>query len=491
MRTLTNTGSYIDGLFAPVDDERCDHDLKVIGQLPPALDGFFVQNNPNPHRPPDGAYHWFDGDGMVHGVALRDGRATYHNRSINTRAAAAERAAGRNLWRGILEDFDPNTPGPHDKNTANTDLVWHGGKLLALWWLGGEPYHLSVPDLATVGAINFGASHSGGKAGTDCAISAHPKVDPITGELIFFDYDVYRAPYLTHGVISPEGHLVSHTAIEIPGARLFHDIAITPNHSILLDLPMLWDPIKLAQGKRRVRFDRDLPARYGILPRYGQGHEIRWFEGPPCYIYHTVNAWEETTSEGHTRIVMTGCRIADPIPRVPHTQELHIPRLYFLRMQPHLYRWTFDLGTGRMTEEQLDDIATEFPRMNTQHLGRRTRYGYHQRLAQEPLLLFDAVIKYDDDKAAATHEWGRDHFGGETTYVPRPDATAEDDGWLIAFVSDRTTGTSELHVLDAPTMTLAARVMLPRRVPIGFHTHWVPGDAMPRAAMPHAAEEAR
>lgn len=474
MRTLTNTATYLDGIFAPVTDERDDLDLEVIGELPAGLDGMFVQNNPNPRQPPPGAYHWFDGDGMIHGVMLRDGRATYRNRAIDTRGTAAEAAAGRALWGGILDDFDPTTAGPHDKNTANTDLVWHGGRLLALWWLGGEPYEIAVPSLATRGPLDFGGTLDGG-------VAAHPKVDPVTGELVFFDYDVYRAPHLTYGVASQDGRVTHRTPIEIPGARLFHDIAITPNHTILLDLPMLWDPIKLAQGKRRVRFDRSLPARYGIIARHGDGSTVRWFEGPPCYIYHTVNAWEETTPAGHTRIVMTACRIEDPIPRVPHAEEPHIPRLYFLRMRPCFYRYTFDLGTGQMTEEQLDDRLTEFPRMNEDHLGRPTRYGYHQRLAAEPRLLFDGVIKYDGDRAAAAHDWGQGRFGGETAYVPRPGGTAEDDGWLTAFVTDRATGHSELHVLDAPTMQLAARVKLPRRVPIGFHTHWVPGAGIPRA----------
>lgn len=476
MRPLTNASTYIDGLFAPVSDERDDVDLDVVGELPAELDGLFVQNNPNPRTPPTGPYHWFDGDGMVHGVQLRDGRARYLNRYIDTAGAAAEAEAGKRLWGGILEDFDPAVDGPHDKNTANTDLVWHDGKLLALWWLGGEPYALSVPDLATGGALDFGGKLSD-RAGR--GIAAHPKVDPATGEMMWFDYDVYRAPYLTYGVVSPGGTLWS-TPIEVPGARLFHDIAITPNHTILLDLPMLWDPIKLAQGKRRVRFDRSLPSRFGIIPRHGEGHTIRWFEGEPCYIYHTVNAWEETTESGGTRVVMIACKIDDPIPRVPHADEPHIPRLYFLRMRPYLCRWTFDLETGRMTEEQLDDVATEFPRMNEGRLGQPTRYAYHQRLAEQPTLLFDAVVKYDGGRAAATHAWGAGTFGGETSFVPRPGATAEDDGWLCAFVTDAATGQSALRVLDAGTLEETARVRIPRRVPIGFHVRWVPGEGIPR-----------
>ena len=287
MRNMINVVSYDEGVYARVDDELEVSDLKVVGEIPAALDGMFVQNSPNPYYPTKGAYHWFDGDGMVHAVQLRDGRATYRNRYIQTAGLAADKAAGESLTRGLLEPFDPTRPHQADKNTANTDLIWHGDQLLATWWLGGIPYALNVPDLSTVGTEDFGGSLS-------CGVAAHPKVDPQTGELIFFDYNVYGAPYLQYGVVSADRKVTHHTTIEMDGARLFHDIAITPNYSIFLDLPMSWDPVKLQQGKRRVRFDKGMPSRFGLLPRYGQGSEIRWFEAPPCYMYHTVNVGRRT-----------------------------------------------------------------------------------------------------------------------------------------------------------------------------------------------------
>ncbi len=472
MTTPTRSApTYIDGIYAPVDDELAVGDLAVEGELPAELRGMFVQNSPNPRLRPEGAYHWFDGDGMVHGVAIGDGRAGYHNRWVRTEAFAQEEAAGRPLWRGILE---PMREDRLEKDTANTDLVWHGGRLLALWWLGGVPYELATPSLQTVGPIDFGGTLRGG-------VASHPKVDPVTGELIFFDFDVQRAPYLRVGVASPDGRVTHATEIDIPGPRLFHDIAITERHTILLDLPMTWDAERLAAGKRRVRFERDTPSRFGILPRHGAGGDVRWFEAPACYIYHTINAWEETTASGGTAIVMTGCRIDDPIPRTPPDAEPTTPRLAFLRLEPYLTRWRFDLETGAVTEERLDDVPTEFPRTNDDRLGRPTRWGYAPRIAAEPTLLFDGVLKYDlDDGRATRHVWGEERFGSEVVFVARPGAADEDDGWLLSLVLDRAADRSELVVLDARDLAAAplARVRLPRRVPVGFHAHWVPGSGL-------------
>jgi carotenoid cleavage dioxygenase len=424
----------------------------------------FVQNAPNPYFPPEGRVHWFDGDGMVHGMHLSNGKATYRNRWIRTSGLMRDIASKRSTWKGILEPIDVDHPAGPDKNTANTDLVWHNGKLLALWWLGGAPYRLTVPELETVGAEDFGGTLAGG-------VAAHPKVCPTTGEMMFFDYNVYQPPYLKVGVVSPDGRVTTWQDAALGAPSLQHDLAITPNHTILLDFPMTWDKALLAQKRRMVRFDRDHPSRYGIMPR--AGGEIRWFEGPPCYCYHTVNAWEETDERGHETVVMVACRIDDPIPSTPHATEPHIPRLTFLRLHPFAHMWRFDLTDGTVSEKPLDDIPTEFPRMDDRFLGHKTRYAFHPRVAREQTLMFDALIRYDlDNGSSTTATMGEGMVCGEAVFAPR--GPQEGDGWLCTFVQDRRNASSALWVLDAPTMEVAAKVVMPRRVPFGFHAHWVP-----------------
>lgn len=456
--------SYGDGVFQGVSDERTDSDLPVEGELPRELFGVFARNSPNPRFAPVGRYHWFDGDGMVHAVYFENGRARYVNRYVQTKGLKLDEQAGHALWTGILEPLQLNHPHGPVKNTANTDLVFHGGKLLALWWLGAEPYALNARDLSTEGPWDF---HGTARAG--CA--SHPKVCPRTGELMFFDYSAIRPPYLTYSVASREGRVVHSTPIDLPGPRLLHDIAITPNYTLFLDLPLLWRSDKLATNKRYVAFDKRMPARFGLLPRHAPGSEIRWFEDDACYIFHTVNAYEEDGA-----VVLHACRIEDPMAKLREPPS-DSPRLDFMDLTPYMTSWRFDLKTSAVKRERHDDVPTEFPVIDVRRRGAKARYTYSPRLARSPTLLFEGFLKYDLERGTSIYQgFGPGQFGSEGAFVPRPGATTEDDGWLVTFVLDANDDTSSVLVLDARDLSTVARVKLQRRVPIGFHSTWVPGE---------------
>ncbi|MCA9772967.1 MAG: carotenoid oxygenase family protein [Myxococcales bacterium] len=334
---------YLEGIFAPVTDERTDLDLPIIGELPPDLAGHFVRNSPNPRFEPLGTYHWFDGDGMIHGVEVSRGKASYRNRYIRTKGFGIEKSAGRAIWSGIMMPVDLKNPHGPAKNTANTDLVFHDGKLLATWWLGDDPYHVALPGLETVGPETLGGTRR-------CGMAAHPKLDPRTGELMFFDYSPVRPPFMTYAVASADGRVTHTTPIDLPGPRLLHDVAITDRHTILCDFPMTWDAAAMRQGKRRVVFHKEIPARFGVLPRHAAGSEVRWFEAESCYMYHTINAYEEGDE-----IVLTGCRIDNPVPGDRNKWRDDVASLEILQLVPYLHRWHFNLKTGEVREEQLDD----------------------------------------------------------------------------------------------------------------------------------------
>lgn len=456
---------YLSGNYAPVHTEITAADLRVEGEIPRDLDGAYVRIGSNPRFLPKGRYHWFDGDGMIHGMHFSGGAATYRNRWVRTPAFLAESEAGHALWTGVTERPDFTNPRGPFKDTANTDLVFHAGKLLALWWLGGVPHVVGLPDLDTRGAETFG-----GRLPT---VSAHPKIDAVTGEMMVFDYKPFP-PYLTYAVIDKTGQLVHKTTIDLPGPRLQHDMAITERFTILLDMSMMWDPELLQKGKTRARFFRDKPTRFGLLPRHAPGAEIRWFDASPCYIYHTINAWEEGDE-----VVLIGCKIEAPLcddPDNPAAKRT-VPTIGFLRLEPRLYRWRFDLRTGGVKEETIDDVLTEFPRMDNRRLGRKSRYSYNPRLADAPTLLFDGVIKYDTDTGAtSTFQYPAGRFGGEVVFAPRVGSRDEDDGYLLTFVADEATGESEAYVLDARRVDgpPLAKVKIPQRVPTGYHSFWVP-----------------
>jgi carotenoid cleavage dioxygenase len=439
-------------------------DLTVEGDLPRELAGTLARNSGNPQFDPPGRYHWFDGDGMVHALTFDDGQVSYRNRWIRTEAFAREAEAGRALWPGILEPTDPSLRPPI-KDTANTDLIAFGGGLLATWWLSGTPMALSLPELETRGPVDFG-----GKLPRQ-GMAAHPKVCPRTGELLFFGYSLLRRPYYAYGVASAEGELVHAVDLDFPRPHVPHDIAITERYTLLLDLPLGYDPAALAQGKKRIGFAHDVPGRIGVIPRRGGADDVRWFEVPACYVYHTVNAYEDGDE-----VVLTACRIEDPIPRAGEAPA-GTARLDSILLVPHLYRWRLNMTTGEARGEALDDRATEFPRIDDRRQGSPARYGYHQRIAARDDLSFDGIVKYDLVEGRSwTHDYQPGWFGGESVFAPRPGGTEEDDGWVLTVVTHPDEVRSRLLVLDAGDLGAAplAQVELPQRIPPGFHAEWAP-----------------
>lgn len=452
---------YLVGPYAPIDDEA-DFELDVVGEVPADLSGAYVRNGPNPKLDPEGRYHWFDGDGMIHAVTAEDRKLTYKNRWIRTKALAEEEAANAPLWRGVMEPVKRRDI-PY-KDTANTDVVAHRGELLALWYISGEPYRVDPRTLETKGVADFGGKRS-------TTVSAHAHVDEATDELMFFTFSM-RPPFMHYGVVGADGVQKHLTPIPLPGPRLPHDMAITENYSILMDLPVVFDVEALKTGRWVTRFDRELPARFGIVPRHGT--DVRWFEADPCYIYHVVNAWEEDGA-----VVLTACRVTDPLPK-PRPEDGEWARMMAnLRVTAHLHRWRFDLETGAVTEETLDDANTEFPTMRLDRFGRRSRYTYNVSLADTPTVEFDGLVKYDLERNTSQRlAFGADFAGSEASFAPRVGSTEEDDGYLTTFVTNKREGTSELWIVDAKDLEAGplARATLPRRVPLGFHATWVPKD---------------
>ena len=462
---------YTLGVFAPVDAELTVDDLTVIGELPRDLNGVYLRTGPNRRFAAPGRYHMFDGDGMIHAVHFEDGRARYRNRWVRTEAFAAESEAGRALWTGLMEDprANPfgNTHGLGIKDSANTDVLYHRGQVLATWYLCGSPYGVDPLSLETLGAQNFLDTFYGD-------MMAHPKVDDATGELMWFDYGP-DLPYLRYGVVGADGRQSHLAHIDIPGPRLPHDMAVTQNYSILMDLPLVQDQEARAAGKYRIFYDQSLVSRFAVIPRHGTAEEVRWFEAKPCYIYHVINAWESGDE-----IVMDACRVKNPQHQTTFATPLS-NMLAYMRLDAQLYRYRFDLRTGRTTETPLDDDNIEFPSVDARVVGVPHRYSYSMHLASEPTLLFDGLVRYDSqDDAKQEHFFGPGRWGSEAPFAPRDGSTGETDGYVVCFVTDEVEGRAEVDVFDAADLSAGpvARVLLPGRVPPGFHACWVRGDQL-------------
>lgn len=439
---------YMRGNYAPVIDEVEAFDLPIEGAIPPDLAGRFFRNGANPIDRVPG--HWFDGDGMLHGIRLNDGKAEwYRNRMVQTKLLAGE------------PRFDPDTfQFDLTASRANTHVVRHAGTIMALEE-GSFPMEIS-PEVETLSSLDFG-----GKLTTPC--TAHPHVCPETGEMHFFGYELVGEPYATYHVADAHGNLVHSQPITIPAPVMMHDFAISRNHAIFLDLPVVFDlDIALAGKGMPFCWSPDNGSRIGLLDRrnvgLGEPAQPRWFDVDPCYIFHIVNAWEE--DDGNVVVLDAG--------RHPSMWSGDANAF-----EPcYLWRWRFDLRTGKVTEEQLDDREHAFPRIDDRRTGLTNQFGWAVTNRPDEPAMTDAasgIIKYDvTDGSSSYHDFGPGVSTSEPVFVPASDDAGEDEGWVMSFLYDRATESSSFSILDATDMAAGpvASIPLPQRVPHGFHGSW-------------------
>ncbi len=468
----SNDNPFLLNDFAPVREEITADKLKIVGRLPADLDGMLVRNGPNPQFPPKRNYHVFEGDGMLHGVRVRGQQASYRNRWVRTAAWQEENQAGRAVYSSFLDPIDlkevarqvleGKLPFP---NRANTALVWHHGKLLALWE-GGPPHEIKAPELDTVGLHTFGGK-------LKQAFTAHPKIDSKTGEMMFLGYSPFP-PYLQYGIVDRAGTVVSVTPIDLPRPVMMHDLAISEKHTLFLDTAGVLDLPGALTGKPIFRWEPKFGARIGVLPRHATGDRTRWFEIKPCFVFHVFNAYDDGDE-----VVLFACRF----PEFPKFVDLNEPALkkdFEKRAnaaQPLAYQWRLNLKSGAVNESALDDVSCEFPRIDDALMGTGARYGYGVTGTTRS----SAFVKLDFKRPShVRHEFGDGRMTGEGIFVRRRDGKGEDDGYLLSFVYDQVENRSEMVVLDCRAITEPpiARVLLPQRVPFGFHGMWLDGDVL-------------
>ncbi|MGI9328095.1 MAG: carotenoid oxygenase family protein [Pseudomonadales bacterium] len=440
---LDDTPVHLRGNGRPVTEEQTLTDLKVTGSIPSELDGRYIRTGPNPIT--GTSAHPFFGDGMVHGVRLRDGKAQwYRNRYVQTPF----------ITNPSVDVMDPSVMMDMKSSKANTHVMGHAGKILVLEE-GHFPYVVDG-DLNTVGPTDFDGVLKG-------SFTAHPKICPVTGELLAFGYSAME-PYLRYLRVSAEGKLVQTENITVGGPTMMHDFNITQNHIIFMDLPAVFDMSLAMSGDMPIRWDDNYPARLGVMPRNGNDSQVQWYDINPCYVFHPMNSYEE------------GDKIVLDVARFSHIwreSAMDFPA-------PELWRWTIDTSTGKVHEEQIDDRSAEFPRVADSVIGLKHRYGYMMSMSEpgssdDPMSAAGAILKYDREKGERTEiEFGRGRVGGEPVFVPSANPKSEDDGYLMTYVYDAQSDSSRFVIMDAATMdhTPVASIELPR-IPGGFHGSWV------------------
>lgn len=479
--TLTPSNHpYLNGAWTPLHEEVDATDLEVIGEIPTDLDGLYVRNTENPVHDAIGTYHPFDGDGMIHAMRFSNGTATYRNRFVRTEGFLAEQEAGHALWTGIVGNPNKSLrPGwgarGAMKDGSSTDVVVHGGEILTTHYMCGEGYRFDPESLAQIGTAPWVPPQG---------VSAHPKVDLATGEMLFFNYGK-EAPYMHYGVVGADRTLKHLIPVELPGPRLPHDMAFTKNYSILADLPFFWHEPLLADGYHVPVFHDHLPTRFAIVPRFGSPQDIRWFEAAPTFVLHWMNAYEEGNE-----IVLDGYFQENPDPE-PLNEPGADPKLAKLlatidefSFQPKLHRWRFNLDTGETREERLDDRLLEFGMFNQHYAGQKSRYLY-STTAEPGRFLFDGIVKHDlIGGESSSYRFGDGRYGSESPFAPRTGATAEDDGYLVSFITDVPASRSECVVLDARDIAAGpiCRIILPHQISSGTHATWAAASELSATA---------
>ncbi|HEX3430359.1 MAG TPA: carotenoid oxygenase family protein [Rhizomicrobium sp.] len=467
MNAPLRTNAFLDGNYAPVRSEDAFAELPITGEMPRALLGTLYRNGPNPQfEPRDPGHHWFAGDGMIHAFRFVDGKVSYFNRYVRTPRWELEHAAGRSLFGtfGNPLTSDPSVGG-QDSGVANTNIVWHANRLLALEE-AHQPFELDPETLAPRGAIPY--------AGRANRFTAHPKTDPETVELVFFGYmagEGFFSDQVAYGVANAAGKVTRLDTFAAPFPSMIHDFFVTKNYVAFPVLPLAGNLARAMHGGPAFAWEPEKGSHVGVMRRDAGVESMRWFTTDPCYVFHPMNMWEEG-GRLHVHAMQY-----ERAPLFPDAQGKQVPAA-----PARLAHWTMDLdgdpagASGTVKRETIDDLAGEFPRFDERRAGLPYRHGWFAAGTRDRTLTgFDALAHIDFASGARNlHEFAAGDVPGEPVFVPR--GSEEGDGWILSVVYRSAEDRSDVCVFEARDIARGpvGLARLPRRVPFGFHGNWVP-----------------
>jgi carotenoid cleavage dioxygenase len=464
MNAPARINPYLAGNFAPLRSEDDFADLKITGEIPKGLTGSYYRNGPNPQfEPRDPNHHWFGGDGMVHAWHVNGGKVNYVNRYAKTPKYEFEHEAGKSMWGtfGNPMTSDPSVAGKESGGVANTNIVWHAGKLLALEE-GHEPFEMDPVTLASRGYVEY--------AGPMKRFTAHPKMDPETGEMVFFGYGIGDMPFadgVAYGVVDKSGKVTRLDKFQAPFSAMVHDFLVTRNFAIFPILPLTGSLQRAMSGKPPFAWEPEKGSHVGVLARKDGIEKLRWFTTDACYVFHPMNAWDEGDK--------IYCDVMEyPVAPLFPMVDGSPPR----NTSAKLVRWTIDLSDNSNTIKRtpLDDMAGEFPRLDERRAGLSYRHGYYAANTRDDgKVVFNAISHFDHKTGKRVdYQFADGDVPGEPVFVPRSANAPEGDGWLVATVYRGAEDKTDFAVFDATDITKGpiGLAHLPRRVPFGFHGNW-------------------
>ena len=438
---------FLAGVHEPMRSELTLQNLPVTGSIPEGFQGRYLKMGANPAKPDPAGHHWFLGDGMVHGIAIRGGKALwYRNRWIRSRLAAAALGGAA-------------APGPRRgvNDTVNTNVVAIGGRAFAVVEAGSFPVELSG-DLEEQRYNPFGGTLGG-------SFSGHPHQDPLTGEHHAVAYDGRIWDAVRHVVVSAGGEVVRDVPVAVRHGPCIHDCAFTARFAIVLDLPVTFSMRAVLGGHLfPFRWNPAHPARVGLLPRHGDA--AIWCDVEPCFVFHVANAFDGEDGRVILDVIAYDTMFASGASGLDALGRLE--------------RWTVDPAARRVGRQVVDRTPQEFPRMDERRFGQGYRYAYTVSVPPDgnpQLTGATRIFKHDlREGSRRVHEFGDGHLPGEFVFVPARAGAGEDEGWLAGLVINTAEETTDFTILDAQSFEAApvATVRLPHRIPPGFHGNWFP-----------------
>ena len=442
---------YLTGIHKPLSTEITLDALRVTGTIPPALSGRYLRNGPNPALPPDPAsYHWFVGAGMVHGIAISDGKAAwYHARWVKGREACAHLSI-------------PLPPGHRaDRNDApDTHVIGIGARNFAIVEAGGMPVELTR-ELESIAHSDFdGTLHH--------AFSAHPHFCPTTRTYHAICYKGDVMDRVWHVVVDENARVIREEAIAVQHGPSIHDCAITRDHVLVFDLPVTFSMAKLVAGYPfPYAWNAQHKARVGVLRRDAPGAEIIWCDVDPCYVFHPANAFVD--ENGHIIVdVVTHDKMFARSNFGPDSEKSQFER------------WTIDMAAQNVARCTIDARPQEFPRYDERLTGQPYRYVITVAAMADAAVNLDLtetkLLRHDlHTGETLVHDFGPHRHPGEFVFVSSGDSADDLDGWYVGLVIDAARDASELAIISARDFTAdpVATIHLPHRIPPGFHGNWV------------------
>ena len=446
MNDKQETSPHLRGVNEPVDAEIEAFDLEVTGSIPPELEGTLVRIAVNPLPPFHKDHNAFFGEGMVHALTFKGGKAqVYRNRWVRTPAVS------KKLGEEPLFD---ETSGV---DLANTHVIPFAGALLAMTETC-LPYRLGE-SLETQARDDLG--------GLDGGFTAHPHVDPRTQLMHALGYDLNSDASTTHYVFSSDGRLVGKNTLALGGPSWLHDMATTENHMVLWDLPVLFDQALFeASATSFFRWNPNYQARVGLRRLDADNDSVRWFDIDPGWVFHPVNAWEETNQAGVLqRVICDVCRYDKAFDSVL-TAPMEAP--------PQIWRWTIDVERGLVSSEIVDDRAQEFPRIDDRFWGVKHDFSVTTQLVNRET--GGGLIVTDSDGRSNSFLFDHKTLASEGIFVPASSTAGEGEGWILCGATNLVNRATKTCVFDATRIQDGpiAEVAMPQRIPGSFHGSWVP-----------------